>query len=128
LIIASLIFIISGTFLFQLFSLQSFAALTIFMLLYQTLVAALAASYFPLLAELFPTNVRYTGVAICYNVIYSIAGLVPLLLSLLLKYTQTPEQIVWFFVALSFVSIFAAVKIKTEHLHLPQKFGQYSPF
>lgn len=117
----NIIFILSAVLLFKLFAAKSFIALVTFMLLYETFVVGLAACYFPLLTELFPTNIRYTGVAICYNIVFSIAGLIPFILSFLLKYTQAPEQIVWFFIALSLIALFTTLKIKTRHLKLSQR-------
>lgn len=54
------------------------------MLFYQTMIGLISAGYFPLLASLFPTAVRYTGIAICYNLTYSCMGCLPLLLSIFL--------------------------------------------
>lgn len=113
---AGLVFIASGYGLFLLFTVKTFAALLTFMLLYETFVAALAACYFPLLAELFPTNVRYTGVAISYNLIYSVAGLVPMLLSFMLHYLTRPTEIVWFFIFMAVISLYSIYKIKTKDL------------
>lgn len=112
LITASIIFIGSGYFLFSLFELKTFTALLMFMLIYETFVSVLAACYFPLLAELFPTNIRYTGVAVSYNLIYSLAGLVPMTLSFLLTFRTNPIHIVWFFVGLALISIFSAFWIR----------------
>lgn len=111
-LLACLIFLASGYFLFWLVTLKTFSALFVFMLLYETLVSLLAACYFPLLAELFPTPIRYTGVAISYNLIYSLAGLVPMLLSFLLHYLSSPIQIAWLFMLLAIISVFSIYRIK----------------
>ena len=60
------------------------------MLIYETLISLLVAAYSVMLPELFTTRTRYTGVAISYNVSYSIAGLLPVLLSALIAFTGIP--------------------------------------
>lgn len=62
---------------------HSLWSLLIFTLGYQTIVAAFSASYPALLAELFPANIRYTGVALCYNTAYTLAAFFPLLINYL---------------------------------------------
>lgn len=100
--------------LFHLLSFRAFNTALTFMLVYQTFLAAIAACYFPLLAELFPTPVRYTGVAVCYNIVYSIAGCVPMLLSYLLRLVSNPEQIVWFYLALAAITALTSFLVKQK--------------
>jgi len=90
LIVASIIVIFCNYALFSILKIASFSALLSFMLLYQTLIAMLAACYPSMLAELFPTSLRYSGVAVCYNTAMAIAGLVPMLASGLIKVTHQP--------------------------------------
>lgn len=63
---------------------EQFSQLLIFAILYQTLTSLLAVNYSILLSQLFPTHVRYTGIALCYNVAYALAGFLPIVLASLL--------------------------------------------
>lgn len=56
--------------------------LSIALLSYHTLIAALASTYPTILAESFPTNVRYSGISACYNLAYTIAAFTPFLVEL----------------------------------------------
>jgi len=78
--------------------------LILFMMLYQTIISFLMASYFPLLAKLFPTHIRYTGIAACYNITYSMMGCAPLLITALINSHHTPSIGIWFLILCSFIS------------------------
>ncbi len=54
---------------------QSLPHLLIFVALYQLLLASLAACYPVMLTELFPTQIRNTGIAISYNTAFLVAAL-----------------------------------------------------
>ena len=72
---------IIGSFsLFNLLTYQNQFALAAFIIIYETIIAALVTCYLPMLAELFPTSVRFTGFALCYNIVYCIASFTPFLL------------------------------------------------
>lgn len=86
----TVIALLSLTPLFYLLKFESNAVLFSFMLIYQTFIAILASCYPSMLAEAFPTRVRYTGVAICYNVALAFAGLMPVLSSYLLRIYNHP--------------------------------------
>jgi MFS family permease len=78
-----------------------------FIVIYEILISAMAACYPPMLADLFPTAVRYTGVGICYNVTYALAAFVPMLATLVLHHFNNPMAVAWLlavFGALSFVA------------------------
>jgi len=77
LIMASLFMVATSFILFHLLAIHAPYALIIFIAFYQITISALANSYLPLLTELFPIGVRFTGVAICYNVAFLIASLTP---------------------------------------------------
>ena len=53
----------------------------LFSLVWQTATAAVVGSYFVMLARAFPTAVRTTGIAVCYNTAFALAGLLPALFS-----------------------------------------------
>lgn len=76
--------------IFQLLVVQTTSCLILFMIIHQLFIALFSSSYFPIMIDLFPTSVRYTGIAICYNITYAVMGTLPAgLTALLLKY-QTP--------------------------------------
>lgn len=80
--------------------------LYLFMLIYQVFIAVISASYPPLLAELFPTQTRYMGIGIAYNLAYSIAGCIPLLSALLINLTHHVFAVVFPFALVSILTIF----------------------
>jgi MHS family proline/betaine transporter-like MFS transporter len=104
-----------GYFLFEILKIKSFFALLVFMLLYQLIVAVMASSYFVMLAENFPTKVRFTGIAFCYNVAYALAALIPLAVEYLYKTSQNKTSgILSIFVILALITSFSALKMKNH--------------
>lgn len=96
---------VAGVFpLFALLKFQIFSALLIFMILYQTVIACVSSCYYPILASLFPTRMRYTGIAACYNISYSFMATLPLLLTTLISYAATPVSLNWVLMALALLS------------------------
>ena len=73
------------------------------------LVAALINGTFAMvLADLFPTRVRFSGVAVAYNISQTLfGGTVPLLASVLVAATASPALIVMVFSAVTFVASLA---------------------
>lgn len=67
--------------LFHFIERHSFIHLVLGLCLLQVIVSMLIASYLPLLANSFPTSVRYSGIAIIYNMTYSLAALSPMIVS-----------------------------------------------
>ena len=55
----------------------TYTDLILFLMAYQTLIAALMAGYMPMMVKLFPTTVRQTGISFCYNVTYAVMALLP---------------------------------------------------
>ena len=90
--------------LFSLLKLGGLAVLIIFMMLYQTVISFIMTSYFALLAETFPTPVRYTGIALCYNVAYSLMGCAPMVITGLIEWTRFPSLGVWFLIGFALLS------------------------
>ncbi len=90
--------------LFALLKFQIFSALLIFMILYQTVLAYVSSCYYSILASLFPTRMRYTGIAACYNVSYSLMATLPLLLTALIGLTTSPSSLIWVLIAFALFS------------------------
>lgn len=76
-----LIFSAACLFLFSLLKTGTLPALLLFTALYQTVISFLSVSYFSLISATFPTEVRYTGFSICYNIVYCIMGCTPLFMA-----------------------------------------------
>jgi MHS family proline/betaine transporter-like MFS transporter len=115
-----LIFIVAIFPLFGLLEKQSFAALQLFLVLYQTLLGLASACYFPLLGDLFPTNVRYTGTATCYNLTYSLMAMLPAILTGLIHYHGTVFALVWVLLGFALIT-FVSILFHHYFLTLPEK-------
>lgn len=107
-------FTLGGVPLFAMLHLGGFATLLAFMVIYQTVISFLTASYLPILSNLFSTAVRYTGTAICYNITYSIMACTPLAITAATIYFQTPDIAIWFLLAGSLISAVSALVLSKE--------------
>ncbi len=112
--ITAAIFVLIGYPLFHLLTIGGIAALMIFMVIYQTTISFLMASYFPLLAAAFSTHVRYTGIAFCYNVVYAIMGSMPIGITLLIQKTQTPLASLGFLMVCAGISLASILLLKRD--------------
>lgn len=90
--------------LFALLTLHSYSALLLFMLVYQSFIALASSCYFPLLAALFPTKVRFTGIAASYNFAYSAMATLPIVLTALIRFSGTPNSLIWVLVACALIT------------------------
>jgi MFS family permease len=107
---------IAGVFpLFSVLDLHTFSSLLFFMCMYQTVISFASVCYFPLLVEIFPTKIRYTGVAACYNITYSLMATLPLLLTALIRYSETPLSLVWVAIICAVVTCIALVFNQPVH-------------
>lgn len=97
---------------FGLLDLRDFGALIGFFCLYQTFISGLVVNYFPILSQLFPTHIRFTAIALSYNVVFSLAGMVPMILSYLQISYKGSLSIMLFYVAIACVSFFAVRSLK----------------
>jgi MFS transporter, MHS family, proline/betaine transporter len=98
--------------IFHLLGHNTFYALLMFNILYQTLIAGLAACYVPILTELFPTQTRFSGFALTYNLAFSVAAFIPILLTWLANTTAYPPIVAWFFVIFACIPIIGSLLIK----------------
>ncbi len=94
--------------LFQIIAIGGKGALIVFMILYQTVLSFLMVSYFALLPAAFPTSVRYTGVAFCYNIAYCAMSCCPIFITGLVKWTKVPSCAVFVLIVLSLLGTFGA--------------------
>lgn len=100
----SLAFILLGLSLFSMLKGGGLYTLIGFMVIYQTIISLLSVCYFPILVESFPTAVRYTGIAACYNISYSIMGTMPAFVTSLIRYSGEQDSAIWFLIACAFIS------------------------
>lgn len=105
-------FIVLALPLFKMLAFKNLAVLIIFMLLYQTFLAAAMSCYFPLISRLLTTSVRYTGIAVCYNVAFSLSACVPALITYVLNVTGRPDVLVWYLISIGGVSFLSLLPIK----------------
>jgi MFS family permease len=106
---ATLIAILFLHALFKMLFLKNAHALILFMLLYQTLISALAASYPSMLAEFFVTKIRYSAIAATYNFSYTVAAFFPMLVSILLNHTNQEMLVSTLLSGLSFLSFIVLI-------------------
>lgn len=100
--------------LFKILLQQNIFGLSIFIFVYQTIIAFMAGCYFAMLAENFPTAVRYTGVAFCYNIAYVFAAFVPMIIAYMGKIAIKAEYVSLVFIILVTITILAVLTIRDQ--------------
>jgi len=113
----ALLFVVFGFPLFSLLQLQTRLALFCFIFFGQTIIAAMAACYFALLPQAFPTEVRYTGTAFSYNIAYTIAALIPLVASYIYEVLKQPNCMAVLFVTLAVITAISVLALKDKDNH-----------
>ncbi|MBX9805375.1 MAG: MFS transporter [Alphaproteobacteria bacterium] len=76
--------------IFSLLSLKSVPLLIAFLIIQQLFIALCAPSLFPIILRLFPTEVRYTGIAVCYNLTWALMATLPMAYTALLDNYAAP--------------------------------------
>lgn len=117
--LAAASFIVLAIPLFKILALKNAAALIFFMLLYQTFLAAAMSSFFPLMSRLLPTSVRYTGLAACYNIAFSLSACVPAILTYLLNLIGHADVLVGYLIAVGGVSSLCCLNYRLELKRYP---------
>ena len=112
LITVLIVFILFGGFLFGLLHLGNNVSLLLFMLGYQLVISAMAGCFYPLLSELFPTDVRYSGVAVAYNFTYAVASFTPIIVSFIFRTFNSVYSISAFFIILAVISLISCFFLK----------------
>lgn len=114
LLLVTTLFMVLAIEIFKLLALKSSLALFLFILIYQTFVSGLASSYLPLLAESFPTSVRFTGSAVCYNIVFSLAGFTPALINAFAGWQGVQYSYLFFVVVGCFTVVGSFILLKTS--------------
>jgi len=86
--------------------------LIFFMVIYQIIISVMAGSYYPMLAENFPTEVRYTGVAAAYNISMLIASFFPVLAAASMRHSHNFSTIYVYILGLSIIALMASCFVK----------------
>ena len=110
----SILSIFSIGFLFQLPKGQTLWDMWLFIVGYQSIIALLASCYFTLLAEIFPTRVRFTGYALCYNLVYAVAGFLPAMATYFIHQFNSTTPLVMTFIGLGLLSLFGIYFIEDK--------------
>lgn len=106
-------------FLYVLLSLPSYGLLSkgnmlclvSFLMIQQIFIAFFSSCFFPILLGIFSPEVRYTGVALCYNVTWAIMATLPMGYTALLDKYATPWTLPLILSGIAGLSFFAAWKI-----------------
>lgn len=78
------------------------------------LLSSMIMVYPSLLIDLFPTSIRFTGIAIAYNITFAIfGGLTPLLATLLIKFTENKLAPGFYLIFCALLCLFSLTTIRT---------------
>lgn len=91
-----------------LFLRQSLTHLLIGLCLYQSVIATMMVTIFPLMVEMFPERIRLTLITICYNLTYSLVAFGPVIVTKLAQSWDSPFAL-WFIVIVLCVFILANI-------------------
>lgn len=76
-------------------------------------LAGVNGLFFAILADMFPTAIRYSGIAVCYNFAYILgAGITPIWSSSILELTHSYHQIIVICLVVAVISLLNTVNIK----------------
>lgn len=120
-----LLFIIFGFALFSLLQLETRWALFCFIILGKTVSAAMAASYFSLLSQAFPTTIRYTATALSHNVSYAVATLIPLVANYVYEVLKKPNYMIWLFTLLAAITAISVLTLKNKNNNIIEHDEKY---
>lgn len=101
--------------LFTLFTLQSIAWVIFTYLSFSVIFGAIPSAYSSLLARLFPTQIRYSGIALSYNLAYAIlGGLSPIVCTLAIHYTGSVLAPAFYILIVALISFTACYFCKEK--------------
>lgn len=109
--ILSACFLIAITYpLFYIFYLQNTAWLIFSYMLFSIFFGMIPSAYSSLLTTLFPTNIRYSGVALSYNLAYAtIGGLSPIICTLAIQHLNTILAPAYYVISVAVAALLAAI-------------------
>ena len=86
-------------------------ALIVFLMIQQCYIALFSASFFPTLTRIFPSQIRFTSIAICYNFSWASMATLPLIYTSLLDLFESPWIVPIVLSGLAGISLLATLKI-----------------
>lgn len=104
--------ILFSSLVFGLLNTPTIGMLFAFTLGCQTILAMMAACYFVLLPEAFPTEVRFTGTAFSYNIAYTIAAFIPLIANYIYQTLKQPQLVPMVLILLATLSLSCLIFLK----------------
>ncbi|MCE0721862.1 MULTISPECIES: MFS transporter [Legionella] len=120
LLIGSFSFIFLGYAFFYLLALQQVSYVVIVMIAVSLLSACISGIYTCTIIELFPTTVRYTGMALSYNIGYAIfGGLTPLIATSLIDITGNILSPSFYLIISAIVCFLGALSLKNKQNIVP---------
>jgi MFS family permease len=93
---------------------QGFTNLVIGLCLYQSIITSLLVLIFPLMSKIFPAEARFTLIALCYNLTYSVIAFSPILIVRLAERWQSPFSLWLGFILLSIFALANVNKIDDD--------------
>ena len=109
-LLSALFILLSMYPLFLLFNQNNIRMLYLGYLGFSIVFGLLPGCYGPLLARIFPTRVRYTGIALSYNITFAIiGGLSPLMCSVLIPFSGSIFAPAALIMVISFASVLACI-------------------
>jgi len=97
---------------FNLITLSSIKNLYCWVVIISICLAAINGLFFAILADLFPTKIRYSGIAFCYNIAYILgAGITPLWTSSILQLTREYQDILMVCLIVAIISLVNTINI-----------------
>lgn len=98
---------------FNIILLAKISLLYIWIVLISFCLAGINGLFFAILANLFPTRVRYSGIAICYNIAYIFgAGLTPIWTNLVLEINHNYNAIILVCIFFTIISLLNTINLK----------------
>ena len=95
--------------IFSLLATGKIIALYLFTLFSQLITSCIAASCFALLPKTFPTNVRYTGTSLSYNLAHIVASLIPIVATYVYNVLKNPNYLILVFMGLAMISAYSTL-------------------
>lgn len=94
-------------------SLATIDKLYLWVIIISFVLAGVNGLFFAILADLFPTEVRYSGIAVCYNFAYILgAGITPIWSSSILEVTHSYHYIVIICLVIATISLINTINVK----------------
>lgn len=94
-------------------SLATIDQLYLWVIIISFVLAGINGLFFAILADLFPTEVRYSGIAVCYNFAYILgAGITPIWSSSILEITHSYHNIIIVCLVIASISLLNTINVK----------------